>query len=73
MKRNGNRYCEVHHLFHLSKNPPPACLGPEYLVVLCATCHRRIHYAIVSDPLRTANGWRVRIDDKDVLFRIPGL
>jgi hypothetical protein len=69
-KRNGTLYCEVHHLFHLSKNPPPMCLGPEYLVVLCATCHRRMHYADVGEPTRIKKGWRVRIDGEEVLFDV---
>ena len=64
VKRDGSRYCEVHHLFHLSKNPPPECLGPVFLAVLCANCHRRIHYANVGDPVRTENGWSIEIDGK---------
>lgn len=68
MKRNGNRYCEVHHLFHLSKAPPPTCLGPEYIVVLCATCHRRMHYADIGEPIRDGTGWRVRIDETEHRF-----
>jgi predicted HNH restriction endonuclease len=54
--RNGRRYCEVHHLFHLSTYPPPECLEPFYLVVLCATCHRRMHYAAVGEPTRLQDG-----------------
>jgi 5-methylcytosine-specific restriction endonuclease McrA len=68
VKKNGERYCEVHHLFHLSKNPPPNCLAPEFVVVLCATCHRRLHYAEVGEPVRTGNGWRIRVDDTEHLF-----
>lgn len=68
LKRNGHRYCEVHHLFHLSKNPPPSCLAPEYLVVLCATCHRRMHYADVGEPIRENGGWRIRVDDSEYHF-----
>jgi hypothetical protein len=70
VKRNGKRYCEVHHLFHLSKNPPPNCLAPDYLVVLCATCHRRMHYADVGEPIREGNGWRVRVDDTEHRFEV---
>jgi hypothetical protein len=69
--RNGQRYCEAHHLFHLSKNPPPACLGPEYLVILCAYCHRRMHYADVGEPVRQGQVWCVRVDDEEVLFQSP--
>jgi len=68
VKRNGKRYSEVHHLFHLSKNPPPNCLAPEYLVVLCATCHRRMQYADVGEPVREVNGWHVRVDDTEHRF-----
>ncbi len=68
VKRSGMRYCEVHHLFHLSKNPPPKCLGPEYLAVLCATCHRRMHYANVGEPVRDGAGWRVQVDDEEYRF-----
>lgn len=70
LMRNGQRYCEAHHLFHLSKNPPPECIGPEYLVILCATCHRRMHYADVGEPVRQGQAWRVRVDDKEVQFRV---
>jgi 5-methylcytosine-specific restriction endonuclease McrA len=69
-KRNGKLYCEVHHIFHLSKNPPPMCLGPEYLVVVCATCHRRMHYADVSDATREEKGWRVSINGENVVFAV---
>ena len=70
VKRNGTRYCEVHHLFHLSKNPPPNCLAPEYLVVLCATCHRRLHYADVGEPERDERRWRVRVDEIEHRFMV---
>jgi 5-methylcytosine-specific restriction endonuclease McrA len=69
VKRDGNRYCEIHHLFHLSDNPPPKCLAPEYIVVLCANCHRRMHYADVGEPVRVRNGWRVRVDERKIVFR----
>ncbi len=60
--KNGRKYCEVHHLFHLSVNPPPECLEATHVVVLCATCHRRMHYANVGIPERHATGWMVNID-----------
>ena len=73
VKRNGKRYCEVHHLFHLSENPPPNCLAPEYLVVLCATCHRRMHYADVGEPVREGNLWCVRVDDTEYRLAVDGV
>lgn len=68
VKRDGARYCEVHHLFHLAADPPEGCLDPEYLVVLCPTCHRRMHYANVGMPRKSEGGWLVEIDGTDVLF-----
>ena len=68
VKRDGERYCEVHHLFQLSKQPPADCLSPEYLVILCGSCHRRMHYANVGEPKRTNDGWIVCIDEKEHYF-----
>jgi hypothetical protein len=67
--RNGRRYCEVHHLFHLSTSPPAECLQPFYVVVLCATCHRRMHYAAVGEPERREDGWTVAVDGVPHHFR----
>ena len=68
VKRTGGRFCEVHHLFQLSKNPPANCLAPEFLVVLCANCHRRMHYADVGEPTRDGSGWRIRVDGREYHF-----
>lgn len=67
-KRDGTRYCELHHLFHLAKNPPADALSPKFLVVLCATCHRRIHYANVGIPTQISNGWQITIDGQLFTF-----
>ena len=74
VKRDGRRYCELHHLFHIADDPPADCLSPEYLVVLCANCHRRMHYGDVSAPVATAAGWAVKIDGLKVPLntRRPG-
>lgn len=69
LKRDGTRYCEVHHLFHLAKDPPVECLSPEYVVVLCANCHRRMHYAAVTMPIATPKGWEVGVDGDKVTFK----
>lgn len=68
IKRNGQPYCEVHHAFHLSKNPPIDGLTARFLIVLCATCHRRMHYADVEDPIATPTGWSILIDGQEVNF-----
>jgi hypothetical protein len=69
LKRGGSRYCEVHHVLHLSKSPPPECLGPAFLVVVCANCHRRFHYADVGEPAKTEGGWTVEIDGTTEFLR----
>lgn len=61
VKRNGQLYCEVHHIFQLSKNPPVECLSAEYLVAVCATCHRMLHYADTGEPERVEGGWKIRV------------
>lgn len=66
--RNGRRYCEIHHVFHLANDPPVDCLKAEYVVVLCATCHRRMHYAQVSIPQRHDSGWTLDVDGDRVYF-----
>lgn len=68
LKRDGKRYCEVHHLLHLAEDPPVEALAPEYLVVLCATCHRRMHYADVSTPVRIPTGWTIAIGGETIVF-----
>jgi len=72
LKRDSNRYCEVHHLFHLAKDPPSECLSPEYLVVLCANCHRKMHYGDVGNPSAVPNGWKITIEGADVIFATKG-
>jgi len=69
LKRDGSRYCEVHHLFHLANDPPAECLSPEYVVVVCANCHRRMHYADVTTPISTSEGWKVTIDGDEIRLR----
>lgn len=70
VKRDGERYCEVHHLFHLADEPPDNCLQPEYVVVLCPTCHRRMHYADVGVPEMLLEGWGVLVDREKVVFQV---
>lgn len=69
IKRNGTRYSEAHHVFHLSENPPDDALEPKHLIILCATCHRRMHYANVGVPIPTDEGWRIRVDDQEYRFK----
>lgn len=56
MMRNGKRYCEVHHMFHLAKRLPGS-LGPRQLIVVCPNCHRKLHYAPTTDPVEKDGNW----------------
>ena len=69
-KKTGDPYCEVHHLFHLSENPPADCLSPDYVIVVCANCHRRLHFADASEPIQTDNGWVMTLDGEDLAFPV---
>jgi len=63
--RNGKTYCEIHHLFHLAKRLPGS-LAPKYLIVVCAICHRKLHYGCVTDPEELNGNWVFRLDGMDV-------
>lgn len=61
-KRDGSRYAEVHHVEELSAGNPGS-LGSRNIMVVCANCHRMMHYAdvIVRD---VRDGWQVTINDQ---------
>ncbi len=56
LMRNGKAYCEVHHLFHLAKRLPGS-LSPSQLIVVCSTCHRKLHYTPTTDPVEVDGIW----------------
>lgn len=41
IQKNGVPYAEAHHLFELSKTRIDS---PDYMICVCANCHRIIHY-----------------------------
>lgn len=67
--RNGRTYCEVHHLFHVARRLP-GTLGPKHLIVVCATCHRKLHYGRTTDPVEKAGGWVFNLDGKSISITI---
>jgi hypothetical protein len=72
LMRNGNRYCEVHHLFHLAKRLPGS-LGPNQLIVVCATCHRKLHYGPTTDPVESEGQWLLELCGRQIsvpVFRL---
>ena len=59
-KRDGTKYAEVHHVEEISTKSP-GVLGSQNVIVVCATCHRMLHYADVEvDPI--VSGWLITIN-----------
>lgn len=53
LKEGGGRYAEAHHLLELGKmNDNIRSEHPDYMICVCPTCHRIIHYGI-SDELES--------------------
>lgn len=46
VQRNGSQYVEAHHLIELHKLIPGS-LCSDNIVIVCANCHRKFHYANV--------------------------
>ncbi len=65
LMRNGKRYCEVHHLFHLAKRLPGS-LSPSQLIIVCPTCHRKLHYAPTTDPVEADGIWSFELCGRQV-------
>lgn len=66
-KRNGERYAEVHHMYELC-NRAPGTLQSWNLIVVCPTCHKKLHFADVEVEYLEP-GWRVRINDREYQWR----
>lgn len=60
VKRDGSRYAEVHHVEELSTRNP-GVLGSDNMIVVCANCHRKLHYAEV-DVSQSEGGWTIVIN-----------
>jgi hypothetical protein len=65
LMRNGKRYCEVHHLFHLAKRLPGS-LSPSQLIIVCPTCHRKLYYAPTTDPVEADGIWSFELCGRQV-------
>ena len=64
-KKNSNeKYCEIHHMIELNQNAPKS-LQSWNVVVVCATCHRRLHYGNVSSVLNANGQWEISLDGHD--------
>ena len=61
-KRDGRRYAEVHHVDELSAGNP-GTLASRNIMVVCANCHRMMHYADVV-VREVGDGWQVSVNDQ---------
>ncbi len=60
IKKNGERYCELHHMIELNTLAPNTLQSWNVLIV-CPTCHRQLHHGnTIAEYIDT--GWRIRID-----------
>lgn len=60
--RFGGIYAEVHHVKELSQDAPGSLTSANLLVV-CATCHRKLHYGLVAvAPSASGKGWLFEIE-----------
>jgi len=62
-KNSSDNYCEVHHMIELNNNAPKT-LQSWNLVVVCPTCHKRLHYGNVSSRLSADNKWEISFDSQ---------
>jgi 5-methylcytosine-specific restriction endonuclease McrA len=61
MQRNGTRYIEAHHITELHRLIPGSYCS-DNIVIVCATCHRKLHYADVRYESLDAKHIRVSIN-----------
>lgn len=61
LKKNGERYCELHHMIELNTGAPNT-LQHWNILILCPSCHRQMHYGRVESEFLNP-GWRIRIDE----------
>ena len=61
-KRTGNQYAEAHHVEEVHTRVL-GVLGSRNIIIVCANCHRKLHYADV-DVRGTEAGWEITINGK---------
>jgi len=66
-KRNGSLYAEAHHIIELHHLIPGSYCS-DNIVIVCPTCHRKLHYASVSYSLNHNNEVSVVINGKTFSF-----
>jgi 5-methylcytosine-specific restriction endonuclease McrA len=67
IQRNGSPYIETHHIIELHKLIPGS-LCSDNVVVVCANCHRRFHYAHIVYKTANSNLVSVEINGEHFTF-----
>jgi hypothetical protein len=66
-KKNGGKYAEVHHMIELNKQAPKT-LQSWNVIVVCPTCHRKLHYGKVDSEFLNP-GWKININGNEIILR----
>lgn len=66
-KKNGKLYAETHHMIELNREAPNSLQSWNVLVV-CPTCHKKLHYADVKTEFLNP-GWRIEINGDEHILR----
>lgn len=67
VKKNGLRYCEVHHMIELNKQAPDS-LQSWNVIIVCPTCHKELHHGKVNTEFLDP-GWSVTIGNRTYILR----
>jgi len=60
-KKSGGKYAEAHHLLELHRLAPSSLIT-ENILIVCANCHRKLHYADAEVRVMTATTLKVTIN-----------
>lgn len=63
VQKNGTRYIEAHHIIEIHELLAGS-LCSDNIIVLCATCHRKLHYAKVVYEVEDNDNFVIQINDE---------
>jgi len=67
LKKNGEKYAEVHYMIEFNQKTPET-LQSWNLLVVCPVYHKKLHYADVKSDFLDP-GWRITIDDQEYIIK----
>lgn len=65
-KKGGEKYAETHHMIELNQLAPKT-LQSWNMIVVCPTCHRKLHYGNTKTEYLNP-GWKIIIDTDEYLI-----